>query len=178
MDILRPIGELVAIPKPSKPHKAFLSVLVRCRHRVILPHEMFLSFGMRKFIILITDNRLPFSVFRRDLEKYVYQSERTPDAVPHAEIHTAQAANENLWVHKGKEAVRVYSDVSVSSGATTRDQPRQRGAAERLQQEWRPRPLAPMTHPVSDAPEVSKMSSTLVRPASIAPGARPKTTEV
>lgn len=31
VDLLRPIGELVAIPQPSKRHKAFLSVLVRCR---------------------------------------------------------------------------------------------------------------------------------------------------
>lgn len=31
VDLLRPIGELVAIPQPRKPHKAFLLVLVRCR---------------------------------------------------------------------------------------------------------------------------------------------------
>lgn len=39
VDILWPIGELVVIPKPSKPHKAFLSVLVRCRQHVVLPHN-------------------------------------------------------------------------------------------------------------------------------------------
>lgn len=26
VDILRPIGELVAVPQPSKPHKSFLSI--------------------------------------------------------------------------------------------------------------------------------------------------------
>lgn len=71
VDVLRPIGELVAIPQPSKPHKSFLSVLVRCRHQVMIPHEMILSFGMRKFVVLITDNHLPFPTFRRDLDKYV-----------------------------------------------------------------------------------------------------------
>lgn len=72
VELLRPIGDLVAIPQPSKPHKAFFSVLVRCRLRVALPHEVEFSFGMRKFIILITDNRMPFTSFRKDLEKYCY----------------------------------------------------------------------------------------------------------
>lgn len=69
VDLLKPIRELVAIPQPSKPHKSFISVLVRCRNRVALPHEIILSFGMRKFIVLITDNHLPFPTFRRDLDK-------------------------------------------------------------------------------------------------------------
>lgn len=47
VDILRPTGDLVAIQQPSKPHKSFLSVLVRCHQRVVLPHEFVLSFGMR-----------------------------------------------------------------------------------------------------------------------------------
>lgn len=69
---LRPTGELVAIPQPTRPHKSFLSVLVRRRPRVILPHEVAFNFGMRKFLILITDNKLPFSSSSKDLEKYVY----------------------------------------------------------------------------------------------------------
>lgn len=66
------IGELVAIPQPTRPHKSFLSVLVRRRPRVVLPHEVAFNFGMRKFLILITDNKLPFSSSSKDLEKYVY----------------------------------------------------------------------------------------------------------
>lgn len=63
VELLKPIGEMVAIPQPSKPHKSFLSVLVRCHHRTSLPFEVSLSFGMRRFIVLITDNRLPFPNF-------------------------------------------------------------------------------------------------------------------
>lgn len=72
VEILKPIGELVAVPQPSKPQKTFLSMLVRYRHLVVLLHEITLSFRMRKYIVLITDNHLPFLTFRRDLEKYVY----------------------------------------------------------------------------------------------------------
>lgn len=63
VELLKPIGEMVAIPQPSKPHKSFLSVLVRCHHRTSLPFEVSLSFGMRRLIVLITDNRLPFPNF-------------------------------------------------------------------------------------------------------------------
>lgn len=74
VDLLRPVGDLVAIPQPSKPHKSFLSVLVRCNRQARLRFEVSLSFGMRMFTILITDNKLPFPSFRRDLEKFTYSS--------------------------------------------------------------------------------------------------------
>lgn len=72
VELLWPIGELVEILQPSKAHKAFLSVLARYRPCVTLPHEVSLSFEMRKFIVLITENTLPFPIFRKDLEKFVY----------------------------------------------------------------------------------------------------------
>lgn len=74
VDLLRPVEDLVAIPQPSKPHKSFLSVLVRCHRQARIPFEISLSFGMRMFTVLITDNKLPFPSFRRDSEKFVYSS--------------------------------------------------------------------------------------------------------
>lgn len=72
VELLWPIGELVEILQPSKAHKAFLSVLAHYRPRVTLPHEVSFSFEMRKFIVLITENTLPFPIFRKDLYKFVY----------------------------------------------------------------------------------------------------------
>lgn len=124
VDILRHIGELVVIPKPSKPHKAFLSVLVHCRHHVVLPHKLFQSFGMRKFIVLITDNRLPFPVFRRDLEKYIYQSKRPQDDYSHSVLPPTQAPLKINRDHKGKEVVGLHTDGFGTSVISARDQPR------------------------------------------------------
>lgn len=164
----------MAIPKPSKLHKAFLSVLVRCRHRVILPHELILSFGMRKFIVLIIDNRLPFPVFRRDLEKYIYQAEWPSDDLSNSAFPPPQAPNENYRDHKWKEIVGVHTEGSGTSGISSRDQPSRRDTGDRSFQEWKPQQQASMTRPMSDAPGVMKIISNNARPVSLAFGASSK----
>lgn len=113
VDILRPIGEPVAIPQPSKPHKSFLSVLVRCRPRVMLPHEFILIFGMRKFILLIIDNHLPFSTFRRDLEKYIYQPSRPGDCEVISSTSNDRPVAALNHEAKGKAVMGAQSNVDV-----------------------------------------------------------------
>lgn len=88
------------------------------------PSQLFLSFDMRKFIVLITDNRLPFPVFRRDLEKYIYQSERPQDDHSHSVLPPAQAPLKINRDHKGKEVVGLHTDGSSMSVISARDQPR------------------------------------------------------
>lgn len=46
-EILKPVGDLVAVSKMSHPNKSFISVLVRRRLEVSLPMEVELSFGIR-----------------------------------------------------------------------------------------------------------------------------------
>lgn len=48
-EVLRPVGELVALSQAALPHKQFLSVLVRRRLGVSLPLEQDFSMGMRHY---------------------------------------------------------------------------------------------------------------------------------
>lgn len=72
VEVFKPVGELVTITKGSSPNKELFSILVRQKVNAGLPHEIELSFGMRKFFILITDLHAPFPTFRLELEKYIH----------------------------------------------------------------------------------------------------------
>ncbi|KAH7667215.1 Aldehyde dehydrogenase N-terminal protein [Dioscorea alata] len=162
VDFLKPIGELVAIPQPSKPHKSFISVLVRCRPRVVLPHEVVLSFGMRKYIVMITDNHLPFPTYRRDLEKYVVTLPKADDSPRH--ISPPPLDNDRSADLKGKDVFqdaehRADSNKITHGGRTS----------QQFSQIWRPRSQS--TRPESTAPGVPLCPSETARPVSVAPGA-------
>lgn len=195
VELLRPIGELVAIPQPSKPHKAFLSVLVRYRPWIILPHEVSFSFGMRKFIVLITDNKLPFPIFRKDLEKFVYTeaspaSERpTPIFEQQQQLHgnlthgtdkngnvvLKEEANQQL-LKKRPDALRLDARRSQDDDDITRWRPRMQPQEGRVDSAALETSASPhdgrLTRQVSTAPGISSSSQNekLARPVSTAPG--------
>lgn len=129
VDLLRPIGDLVAIPQPSKPHKAFLSVLVRCYNHAKIPFEVSLSFDMRKFTILITDNKLQFPSFHRDLEKFVYSSatlavdvkDRVAPTHGLLMICLIRLRVKELWIHRWRRRSMVR-DVTLSRGLSNVEQ--------------------------------------------------------
>lgn len=103
MDLLRPIGELVAISQPNKPHKAFLSVLVHCHRQTVLLVEVALSYRMRRFIVLITDSKLPFPTDFGDLEKFVYTSGKTVEEAPEEMDTRSRFTHDIPKEAKGKE---------------------------------------------------------------------------
>lgn len=138
VDLLHPIGELVAIPQPSKPHKAFLSVLVRCHHRTLLPCEVSLSFGMRKFVILITDNKLSFPTFRRDLEKFVYTSATLAMEEAEHDACRTRFTHELTREAKGKEKLNPRPVPELERESQNTDLVHNRTSREGGNREWRP----------------------------------------
>ncbi|XP_039139731.1 uncharacterized protein LOC120277049 [Dioscorea cayenensis subsp. rotundata] len=141
VEILKPIGELVTIPQLSKPHKSFLSVFVRCHQRTSLPFEVSLSFGMRRFIVLITDNWLPFPTFRNDLEKFCYSSASLECEIDSEAPRGPRFTHEVPREANGKD--------TKGAQVTGKDQ----GNRE---QQWRPRSIAAENRPVSAAPGVHR----------------------
>lgn len=53
------------------PHKKFIATLVRPRQRIALPIELDLSFGMRRYKMLLTEERGTFPVFHRERGRYM-----------------------------------------------------------------------------------------------------------
>lgn len=70
-EVIRPVGELVAVSQAIHPHKNFVSVLVRRQSVVSLPMELDFSMGMRRYNMIFTDERLSFPVYRKELSRYV-----------------------------------------------------------------------------------------------------------
>ncbi|XP_039119044.1 uncharacterized protein LOC120255245 [Dioscorea cayenensis subsp. rotundata] len=174
VDVLRPIGELVAIPQPSKPCKSFLSVLVRCRPRVMLPHELILSFGMRKFIVLITNNHFPFLTFQRDLEKYIYLPSRSDDG----EVRIT-SSNDRLSAalsREDKEKAKMEAPIPVDVPPDMKN-PKLDTTSRPHSQIWRPRTRPQPARMESSALGASTNFSNQARPESAAPGAPQKTVE-
>lgn len=56
-EIIILVCELVAVSKMSKPNKSFTTALVRRHLEVTLPVELDLRFGMRRYLLLITDDK-------------------------------------------------------------------------------------------------------------------------
>lgn len=167
VELLRPIGELVAIPHPSKPHKSFLFVLVRCRPCVVLPHEVAFSFGMRKFIILITDNKLPFPSFRKDLEKYVYLATSPTRESLHVVVEQQRRMSASSFESKGKEVMVERSGPPTVSKLKERKSNDLRGISDGGGESLTAL-MDTQTRPVSAAPGVAILSQT--HPVSMAPG--------
>lgn len=137
VELLKPIGELVVIPQPSKLHKSFLSVLVRCHHRPSLPFEISLCLGMRRFMVLITDNRLSFPKFRLDLEKFCYSS-----TVLECE-REVEASGQPKFTHE------IFKEVK---GNEVKGSQNTEMGKEQCESHWRLRVQGTETRPVSDAP--------------------------
>lgn len=51
------VGEMVALLQEFKTNKRFVSALVCRRPGTVLPLEIELSLGMRKYVVLLTDDR-------------------------------------------------------------------------------------------------------------------------
>lgn len=71
MEVVRSVGDLVALSHASTPHKYFISALVHRRVGISLPVELDLSLGMRRYSVLITGERESHPLFRRELGRYV-----------------------------------------------------------------------------------------------------------
>ena len=64
VEVLKPIGDLIKISKRTKMNKKSLPMLIRRRIRVAFTHEVEVSFGMRRYIILATNDKLLWPSFR------------------------------------------------------------------------------------------------------------------
>lgn len=70
-EVVKPVGELVALSQVTNTHKRFLSTLGSSRAGVTLPFEVELSLRMRKYTVLITGDNGALPVFKRELGRYV-----------------------------------------------------------------------------------------------------------
>ncbi|KAH7690551.1 Zinc finger CCHC-type protein [Dioscorea alata] len=113
-EVLRPVGELISLSQVSAPHKIFISALVRRRHGVALPLELDLSYGMRRYHIIITSDRCKLPRFRRDLGRYVLAAsdDQSDDRPPAGRRCTHDISGHE----KGKAKIR--SESTVDTGGT------------------------------------------------------------
>lgn len=70
-DVLQQIGDLVTIGKNKSAPIGVLRVLVRLHGRTSLPHEIKFSVGMRKFFVLVTDERNKDPSFSASRSRYI-----------------------------------------------------------------------------------------------------------
>lgn len=69
--VLRYVGKLITLSKISEPHKRFLTVLIRRRRSVALSLELDFSFGMRRYQVLIVEERGVLPWFNLEARRYV-----------------------------------------------------------------------------------------------------------
>lgn len=62
---------LITLSKLSKTHKRFVTVVVRRRRGMVLPFGLDFSFGMRRYQVLITEERWSSPTFDRAAGSYV-----------------------------------------------------------------------------------------------------------
>lgn len=120
----------------------------------MLPFEVELNFGMRRFVILITDNKLPFPTFRRDLEKFVYSSMRLASELEATEENHSRFTHEISREAKGKEALD-REGARRNHGRDEREVARY-GTRDGGVQEWQPEINTDIARPVSTAPGAQK----------------------
>lgn len=105
-DVVKPIGELVALSHATIPHKRFLTVLVRRRAGTSLPFELDLSMGMRRYSVLLTGERELLPIFRRELGRYVL-----PDPRGSIDRQERKATHEIPAKDKGKQHIDAGIDM-------------------------------------------------------------------
>lgn len=71
LEVLKKVGELVALSQEFKTNKCFVSALVRRRPGISLPIEIELNLGMRKYLVLLTDDKGKQTTYRADLGRFV-----------------------------------------------------------------------------------------------------------
>lgn len=76
LEVLKTVGELVVLSQQFKTNKQFVSALMRWRPRTTLPVEMELSLGMRKYLVLLTDDRGEQTKYRPDLGRFILWERR------------------------------------------------------------------------------------------------------
>lgn len=73
------MGELVSLSQEFKTNKRFVSALVRRRLGTMLPMELKLNLGMRKYLLLLTNDRGEQTSYRPDLGHFVLMDQRRSD---------------------------------------------------------------------------------------------------
>lgn len=76
LEVLKTVGELVVLSQEFKTNKQFVSALIRRRPRTTLPVQMELSLGMRKYLVLLTDDRGEQTKYRPDLGRFILWERR------------------------------------------------------------------------------------------------------
>lgn len=108
LEMVKPVGDLVALSQTVNPHKWFISTLVRRRAGFSLPFEVELRLGMRKYTVLIAGEREDFPVFRWDICRYVLhvpseEVERRPERKCTHEIPSSEKGKQHVHALKGKQ---------------------------------------------------------------------------
>lgn len=103
LEVVKIVGELVSLSQELKTNKTFISALVRRRKGVILPVKLDLSLGMRRYQVLLTDDRGDHPKFWPDLGRFVLPKERPGEKLgDHVLRRNDPAVN---LVDKGKKLV-------------------------------------------------------------------------
>ncbi|KAH7689328.1 Zinc finger CCHC-type protein [Dioscorea alata] len=120
-EILRPLGDLVALSKTSRPNKSFISALVRRKPEVVLPFEIDLSYGMRCYNVIITGDKGEFPRFRRDLGRFVLPvpSDEPPISIATRTVARDPSADDRLVPPISKTAGK--TPTSSLSASRSRD---------------------------------------------------------
>lgn len=71
LKVLKSVGELVSLSQEFKTNRRFVSALVRQRMGMTLPIELELSLGMRKYMVLLTEDRGNQSKYLPELGRFI-----------------------------------------------------------------------------------------------------------
>lgn len=116
LEVLKTVGEMVSLSQEFKTNKRFVSALVRRRRGVSLPMELELSLGMRRYMVLLTeDNKTP-PIYRPKLGRFVLPDRYLGgDLVP----PSRRAVHEINYEEKGKRPA-VQPSPKESEGSVER----------------------------------------------------------
>lgn len=100
----------MTLSQATTPHKRFISLLVSRHFGVILPIEMDLSLGMRKYSIIFTSEQGAFSSFRRELGRYDLLEEHAGEVDQYFTLEIPA-------VEKGKQVLESHAQGSLVKGS-------------------------------------------------------------
>lgn len=106
-EVVRPVGELIALSQAPSTHKYFISVLVRRRMGVSLPFVVALSLGMRRYSVLIRGDHGVLSIFKRELGRYALTDDEAEITVETAgRLGARRGTHEISKAEKGKQPIQ------------------------------------------------------------------------